>query len=56
MSPRSVDLPLPDAPVIATTRPPGITRSSGCRIVSIPVPLGTVRDTPSQLNHEAVPI
>ena len=46
MSPSSVDLPLPDGPVIATTRPAGIVRSSGCRMVSVPLPLGTVFETP----------
>ena len=45
MRPRSVDLPLPEAPVTAITRPSGIVRSSGCRIVSIPAPLGTVFET-----------
>ena len=44
--PSSVDLPLPDGPVIATTRPDSMRRSSGCRIVSIASPLGTVLETP----------
>jgi hypothetical protein len=45
-SPRSVDFPLPDAPVMAVTLPSGMDRSRGCRIVRVPAPLGTVLETP----------
>src|SRR5687768_6703006 len=43
--PSSVDLPDPDGPVIATTRPRAIVNVVGWRIVSGPAPLVTVRET-----------
>src|SRR5262245_51952578 len=45
ISPRSVDLPLPDAPVIATARPRAMSSDNEWRIVRGPAPLGTVRET-----------
>jgi len=45
MSDRSVDLPLPEGPTIATNWLRGTSRSSGCRMVSCSLPLVTVRET-----------
>src|SRR5579863_10344095 len=45
MSPRRVDFPLPDGPVIATEWPRSTRIDVGWRIVSGPAPLVTVRDT-----------
>ena len=45
MSPSSVDLPLPDAPTIATNCPFGMVMVSGWRMVSGCVPLVTVLET-----------
>ena len=45
-SPSRVDLPLPDGPTMAATGRTRCVRSSGCRIVSIVSPLGTVLETP----------
>ena len=53
ISPSSVDLPLPEAPVIATTCPSGTTRSIGWRMVSVPLPLGTDLRDAAKLDHEA---
>src|SRR3954468_58567 len=44
INPRIVDLPLPDGPVIATMLPRSTVNDVGCRIVSGPAPLVTVRE------------
>ena len=57
ISPSSVDLPLPDGPVIATDAPPGIVEIERMQDRQhARAPLGTVLRNAAQLDHDAVPI